>query len=433
MAMSGKTAKPAVSRAADPSAVPPGYKRTEVGVIPADWVILKFSDHFDIYAGGDVPKDSFSQTQSEKFPFPIYANAIKNKGLYGFTNQKRAKPDSFTITARGYLGHAEYREEPFFPIVRLLVFEPAGALDAKYTTFAVNERVHFSIESTGVPQLTAPQVGKYAVAAPPTLREQRAISETLSDVDALIGAVEKLIAKKRAIKQAVMQQLLAGKTRLPGFSGEWETKRLGDLVTFLRNGVNSRAELSQTGSVKYLHYGDIHTSTYVRLDIRFATMPYLPTDRAGTIDRLKDGDLVFVDASEDLDGVGRSVEISEVGDTEVVAGLHTIAARFDKAVLANGFKAYLQFCSVFRDHLRRLSAGTKVYATNRTHIASAEIPLPSAEEQTAIAAVLSSMDAEIEALERRRDKTKQIRQGMMQQLLTGRVRLVKPECRKATA
>jgi type I restriction enzyme S subunit len=106
-----------------------------------------------------------------------------------------------------------------------------------------------------------------------------------------------------------------------------------------------------------------------------------------------------------------------------VAGLHTIAARFEKSVLADGFKAYLQFCPAFRDHLRRLAAGTKVYATNRTHITSVEIQLPRIDEQTAIATVLSDMDAEIAALERRRDKTRAIKQGMMQQLLTGQTRL----------
>ena len=134
--------------------------------------------------------------------------------------------------------------------------------------------------------------------------------------------------------------------------------------------------------------------------------------------------MVFVDASEDLDGVGKSVEIVGVANTQFVAGLHTIAARFNAAILVNGFKAYLQFCPQFRQHLRRLAAGTKVYATNRRHITSVEIPLPSIAEQTAIASILSDMDAELTALEARRDKTRALKLGMMQELLTGRTRLV---------
>ena len=205
-------------------------------------------------------------------------------------------------------------------------------------------------------------------------------------MDALLDGLDRLITKKRNLKQAAMQQLLTGKTRLAGFEGEWEVKRLGDHVTFLRNGVNSRAELTYSDSVKYLHYGDIHASTAMKLSPE--NLPTLPSDKAKTLDRLNDGDLIFADASEDINGVSKSVEIYGISNTELVSGLHTIAARFDKNILADGFKAYLQFCPDFSSHLRRLAAGTKVYATNRSHIASVEMKLPSVKEQAAIAAVL---------------------------------------------
>lgn len=258
----------------------------------------------------------------------------------------------------------------------------------------------------------------------PSKEEQRAIAEALSDVDSLLGALEALIVKKRAIKQGAMQQLLTGKTRLPGFGGEWETRHLRAFVTFLRNGVNSRAELTDNGPVRYLHYGDIHSSTDIFLNPHVASMPRLSPNRARTLDRLQSGDLIFVDASEDIEGVGKSVEVTDVDNLEVVAGLHTIAARLDTAIFANRFRAYLQFCPTFRAQLRRLAAGTKVYATSRSHIASVEMPLPEIEEQAAIAAVLADMDGEIASLERRREKVRSIKQGMMQQLLTGRIRLV---------
>jgi type I restriction enzyme S subunit len=399
-----------------------GYKRTDVGVIPKDWEVRQFSDHFRIYAGGDVPKHSLSNNQSPMHPYPIFANALSNRGLYGYTAERRSSGDSVTITARGHLGHAEYRGTPFFPVVRLLVLEPIGKLDARFTAYAINEVVTFAVESTGVPQLTAPQVGKYSVAAPPTIEEQRAIAAALSDADALLGGLDRLIAKKRDLKQAAMQQLLTGQTRLPGFHGEWEVKRLGDHVTFLRNGVNARAELLPEGRVKYLHYGDIHASTDSFLSPQ--TLPSLPDAKAARLDRLRDGDVIFADASEDIAGVCKSVELRGARDIEVVSGLHTIAARFDKTVLADGFKGFLQYCPSFATHLRRLAAGTKVYATNRAHIASVEMRLPSVAEQSAIAAVLSDMDAELAALEARRDKTRALKQGMMQELLTGRTRLV---------
>ena len=92
-----------------------GYKQTEVGVIPEDWQVRRLSEHFNVYAGGDVPKHSLSPTQSELHPYPIFANALQKKGLYGYTNERRSKADSLTITARGSLGHAEHRDQPFFP------------------------------------------------------------------------------------------------------------------------------------------------------------------------------------------------------------------------------------------------------------------------------------------------------------------------------
>ena len=189
-------------------------RKTELGEIPEDWLTYKISDEFIIYAGGDVPKDSFSKVKSEEFPIPIFANAIQKKGLYGYTAKERSKADSLTITARGYLGHAEYREELYFPIVRLLVLEPNGKLDARYSTYAINDRVEFAIESTGVPQLTAPQVGNYKLAAPSNLEEQKAIAEVIHSFEQDIAVVVSRLTKTKALKQGMMQELLTGRTRL---------------------------------------------------------------------------------------------------------------------------------------------------------------------------------------------------------------------------
>jgi type I restriction enzyme S subunit len=289
-------------------------------------------------------------------------------------------------------------------------------LEHRFTKYAESVSVR-----SGIPKINRVELADFVVALPP-LPEQRAIATASSDVDALLGGLDRLIAKKRDLKHAVMQQLLSGQTRLPGFHAEWEVKRLGDYATFLRNGVNSRAELLAEGRVKYLHYGDVHGCKDVYLSPD--PLPCLPGAKAASLDRLRDGDLVIADASEDVVGVSKSVEMRGLGISEVVSGLHTIAARFDKNVLADGFKGLLQFCPPFATHLRRLAAGTKVYATNRAHVASVEMRLPTVAEQTAIAAVLSDMDAEESALEARRDKTRDLKQAMMQVLLTGKIRLV---------
>lgn len=152
-------------------------------------------------------------------------------------------------------------------------------------------------------------------------------------------------------------------------------------------------------------------------------MPRAARRLAGSAGLLHVGDLIFADASEDVAGVGKSVEISSVPSEGVVPGLHTIAARFDKAVLADGFKAYIQFIPSFRDSLLRLAAGTKVLATTRAYISGVTLYLPSVEEQRAIADVLLAADSEIDALRNKLMKAEAIKTGMMQQLLTGRTRL----------
>jgi type I restriction enzyme S subunit len=220
-----------------------------------------------------------------------------------------------------------------------------------------------------------------------------------------------------------MQQLLTGRTRLPGFSDLWSEVRLGDHVTFLRTVPLSRAQLDETSSLKYLHYGDIHTRVDTRLNAAVEAMPRAPQWLAGRAVRLQPGDLVFADASEDSAGVGKSVEITDVPPGGVVPGLHTIAARFDRNVLADGFKGYLQFNPSFRASLLRLVAGTKVLATTRSYISSIVLSLPGVPEQRAIAESLADVDAEIAALRARLSKAMDVREGIMQELLSGRTRL----------
>ena len=232
------------------------------------------------------------------------------------------------------------------------------------------------------------------------------------------------------LRRATVAQLLSGQVRLTGFNEAWPSKRLGDLCTFLPTANNPRSDLVEHGdatSIHYIHYGDVHAHPEPVMDCARAKLPTIEAERvSGSAAYLIDGDLVMVDASEDLAGVGKSVEIRGAVGRRTVAGLHTILCRGKPDAWATGFKAYLQYIPAFVAALARLAAGTSVYAISAKQLASVELRLPSRSEQAAIVAVLSDMDAEIAALEQRLDKTRAIKQGMMQQLLTGRVRLVEP-------
>jgi type I restriction enzyme S subunit len=401
-------------------AVMPGYKQTEVGVIPVDWDVRQFADHFRIYAGGDVPKHSLSNTQSPAHPYPIFANALSCRGLYGYTAERRASGNSVTITARGYLGHAEYRNEPFFPIVRLLVLEPNGKLDAQFTAYAINELVEFAIESTGVPQLTAPQVAKYAIASPPTLEDQRAIATALSDVDALLDGLDRLIAKKRDLKQAMMQQLLTGQTRLPGFSGDWEVKRLGEIGSTY-GGLTGKTKADfGVGAARYVTFMNVMANVVIDCGA-FEAVRVSASEFQNQVNR---GDLLFNGSSETPEEVAMcSFMASDVSNLFLNSFCFGFRPRDERQ--ADGlFLTYYLRANPGREVMKSLAQGSTRYNLSKRALLEAPVRLPSKDEQTAIAAVLSDIDAELAALDARRDKTSSIKKAMMQELLTGRTRLV---------
>ena len=421
------------------------YKQTELGTIPEDWEVKPLAGLVAIKHGFGFQSQYFRPLGRYRLTTPGHFHEtggfrdVGDKQKYydgplpdGYLLKQGDLIVVMTEQADGLLGSAAEvpRSGTYLHNQRLGKIQidspdlSAGFLYRVFNSEMYRARVRSTAAGTKVKHTSPSKLLQIPVPLPPTRLEQDAIAEAVTDAEALTESLNHLIAKKRDLKQAAMQQLLTGETRLAGFCGDWLFRCLGQHCEFLRNGINSRGELTGHGSVKYLHYGDIHLASGVRLDASSMTMPFLPAEASLKLDRLRDGDLVVVDASEDLDGIGKSVEICRAQDTELVAGLHTIAIRFNQSVMANGFKAYLQFCPPFARQLRRLAAGTKVFATTRAHISSVEMALPGIQEQTAIATVLSDMDAEIEALERRRDKTRALKRAMMQELLTGRTRLV---------
>jgi type I restriction enzyme S subunit len=249
----------------------------------------------------------------------------------------------------------------------------------------------------------------------------------LSDVDGLMGKLDQLVAKKRDLKQAAMQQLLSGHKRLPGFHGEWEVKTLGELFNFSGGYSASRDQLSREGHC-YLHYGDTHGATKTFVDVRadYQNIPKLdiPLRRVASKSLLKDGDVVFVDASEDDEGASRHVVVVNKDNKPFISGLHTIVAKSKTDELTHEYRRYCFQTAAVRQQFLFYAVGTKVTGISKTNIRKLTLPVPPAIEQNAIAEVLSDMDAELAVLEQRREKTRDLKRAMMQELLTGRIRLV---------
>jgi type I restriction enzyme S subunit len=258
----------------------------------------------------------------------------------------------------------------------------------------------------------------------PPMVEQGAIAEALSDADALIEGLERLTAKKRLIKQGVMQDLLTAKRRLPGFSGEWVETTFGQCFQFLRTGSASRSQLGTNLGVGYIHYGDIHGMKSTILDLSRTQLPEIVPARAVTLSRVQDGDLVIADASEDVMDVGKSVEVRGAGGADIVAGLHTFLLRGKSEIVADGFKAYIQFLRDVRAGIESIATGSSVYGISKKNLAGLKFRVPPVKEQAAIGQLFADMDAEIHALEIRVEKARAVKEGMIQILLTGRIRLV---------
>ena len=393
------------------SHVPPGYKTTEIGVIPEDWDVRSIGSIFDATAGGDFDPSRSDDIQDELHPYPVYSNALTDAGRYGYCNYADHKANSITVTARGMLGVANFRDHPFTAIGRVLVLASKEPCDGRYFADYINHGVSFAVESTGVPQLTAPQISKYQLPVPP-LPEQSAIAAALADVDALLAALDRLIAKQRALKTAAMQQLLTGRQRLPGFTALWETKRIREIADV--DPENLSSDTNPDYSFKYMSLEDIDTGTLLGYTEQiFRTAP----SRARR--KLRKGDVLVSTVRPNLKS--HLLIRDDVIDTVCSTGFSVVRC---KAAIAE--PAYVYF-HLFADGIERqiesLLTGSNYPAINSGDVKALQIPYPPPDEQTAIAAVLSDMDAAIAALEARRTKTLAVKQGMMQELLTGRTRL----------
>lgn len=349
---------------------------------------------------------------------------VSSSGISGRHSRAMVKAPGVVTGRYGTVGEVFYQDADFWPLNTTLWVSDFHDNSERFVYYML-QRVDFETHSgkSGVPGVNRNDLHSELVPVPRSKGEQRAIADALTDADDLIATLERLITKKQAIKTGMMQQLLTGRTRLPGFTAPWRNVTLGDHVSFVKAVALSRAQLDTESPTRYLHYGDIHTRSSVVLDAENESMPRASSNLLRTAGNLQVGDLVFADASEDPAGVGKSVEITSVPAEGVVPGLHTIAARFDKRVLADGYKAYLQFIPAFREALLRLAAGTKVLATTRSYISSVVVAVPPIDEQKAISEVLTDSEVELECLRERLAKARAVKVGMMQQLLTGRTRL----------
>ncbi len=206
-------------------------------------------------------------------------------------------------------------------------------------------------------------------------------------------------------------------TEIGVLPNDWDIKSYGELFYFLNTATYSRAELSDDSDIDYVHYGDIHTKCNYHVDFTKMILPCITSDKLKKYPLLEIGDLIMADASEDYEGIGKSVEILNIGKKSI-SGLHTFLLRNKSNSLALGFKGYIHANQYVRNQFNSLATGMKVYGVSKGNLRSILIPIPSLPEQTAIANALRDIDDLITTTQALIAKKKAIKTATMQQLLT---------------
>jgi type I restriction enzyme, S subunit len=408
------------------------FKNSEVGIIPNEWVVKPLCKVADIRSG-------FAKNSNVLVSDPIQVHYLRVANVQdGFLNLSemnqieisRSDLNRFTVLPGDVLmneggdldklGRGTIWRGQFNPCIHqnhVFVVRCNQQITPEYlniwTGTAVARRYFLLTgkQTTNLASINKTALGQLPIALP-SLDEQRAIVEALSDVDALLDSLDRLIAKKRDIKQAAMQQLLTGKTRLPGFDGEWEVRQLGDLANLHRENVIPLNSPSQN----FIHFS-------------------LPAFDSGKVPIVEPGSAIgsnkfripptAILVSKLNPRIPRIWAPLEIDDQCICSTEFLVLV--PKAGISREFLYVVCSSSVFCERMELIATGTtgSHQRMNPSDALTIQIPVPpKVDEQSSIATILSDMDADIEALEQRREKTRAIKQGMMQELLTGRTRLV---------
>lgn len=390
----------------------PGYKQSEIGVIPEDWSVQSLGSVVDQKAPIRYGVVQIGPHVADGVPIvPIkYVKEIASAELHRSAksieekySNSRVRGSDVLISVKGTIGRVGVVPEGFEgniarEIARIRLrneFSPkfvASQLESDET----QRRILEAVVGTTRLEFSIAAVRSFSIAVPASLKEQTAIAEALADADARIAALEALIAKKRDLKQATMQQLLTGKTRLPGFSGEWEVKRLGE-ITHVKTGKRNNQDKMETGEFPFF----VRSETVERID----SYSY-------------DCEAILVPGEGNIGNI-----------------FHYINGKFDVHQRVYAITQFAENVSGKYVHLwMRMNFGAHAMQnTVKATVDSLRLPTfqnfqllmpPTIDEQTAIAEILSDMDAELAALDAEAEKARTIKQGMMQNLLTGKVRLV---------
>lgn len=340
-------------------------------------------------------------------------------GLRGYT-KKYTHHGAFALIGRqgALCGNVTYVNGYFFASEHAIVVTPKEENIIKYIYYVL-DAMHLNqyVESSAQPGLSVNKLLNLSAYVSTDSNEQQRIATVLADIDTLISSLKTLIAKKKAIKQGAMQELLTGKKRLPGFSKDWVDYQLRDLGAFDKGSGISRAE-SNTGKVPAVRYGELYT-THQNYVTRYVS--HISKEVAANAKRVYRGDILFAASGETKEEIGKCAAI--IDDQTIYAGGDILIFRPVVQLNPVFMGTLLNTTDVCKQRAEK-GQGDAVVHIHADSLGSIKIKIPEIKEQDTIAEILFEMDQEIESLEMKLEKYRQIKQGMMQQLLTGKIRLV---------
>lgn len=386
-----------------------GYKQTEIGMIPADWEVKKLGDVCEKITTGKLNVNAM--TKNGEYPFFTCAEDYYWIDKYAFDTE------ALLVSGNGAnVGYVHYYKGKFNAYQRTYVltdFKENVGFIKLFMDKNLKERIRVEVNAGNTPYIKMDTLAEMNVLIPSDKKEQAAIATALSDADVLIEKLETLIEKKKNIKQGAMQELLTGKRRLPGFSGKWETKKLGEVAEFDRGRDLPKSDLNEDGPYKCIHYGQLF-SEYKELISEIKSRTHSDTARFYS----KINDVLMPTSDVTPRGLATASCIKEDG---VILGGGILVIRLHPDY--DGL--YLSYVvSQNKNSVLRFVKGSTVFHLYANDIANFEINFPELKEQVAIATVLSDTDTEIKKLESQLTKYQNLKQGMMQTLLTGKIRFI---------
>jgi len=386
----------------------PGYKQTEIGILPKDWDV-EFIEHVAGITTGS--KNTQDRIEDGEYPFFVRSQTVERIDSYSFDGEAVLTAGDGVGTGKVF-HYINGKFDVHQRVYRISDFRERLNGYFFYLYFSTNfyNRIMQMTAKSSVDSVRRDMIARMSVPVPRLIEEQNAIADALSDVDALLEGLDRLIAKKRDLKQAAMQQLLSGDTRLPGFEDEWRLVKFSDLTS----PSHSRIDPSRSEPCNFcVELEHIEQGTGRLLGWSSTT----PQSSLKAV--FEPGDVLF--------GKLRAyLRKYWVADRPGVCSTEIWVFKPNPENVASGYLYQLVTTNWFID-AASTAYGTHMPRSDWKVIRELELQVPPPPEQEAIAQVLGDMDAEIEALEQRRAKTADLKQAMMQELLTGKTRLVQPQ------